>query len=290
MIDAIVPEPEGGAHLNPDEAARLLGEPLGETLDELAALAGRASAPAGASDSARWASIALSARNPLCTAVPDGFPQAAGFGSPQHPQCFPLTPDSTSRPAKAGLDTLTPCVVDEALSGRTSPDCAVYLSVLPKVKHPLRDSRRSLRVHTTMRPIWSGTISFGLVSVPVRMYSATESKELRFHFLHKEDLQPIGYDKVRQGHRQARRPRRDRPGLRDRQGPLRPARGRGPRPARHRADPLDRHLRLRRPRGDRPALLPQGVLPASAGRRREAVPAARARRSTRPARSGSRRS
>jgi len=29
------------------------------------------------------------------------------------------------------------------------------------------------------------------------MYSATESKELRFHFLHKDDLQPIGYDKVR---------------------------------------------------------------------------------------------
>jgi DNA end-binding protein Ku len=47
------------------------------------------------------------------------------------------------------------------------------------------------------RPIWSGTISFGLVSVPVKMYSATESKELRFHFLHKDDLAPIGYDKVR---------------------------------------------------------------------------------------------
>ena len=47
------------------------------------------------------------------------------------------------------------------------------------------------------RPIWSGTISFGLVSVPVRMFSATESKELRFHFLDKRDLTPIGYDKVR---------------------------------------------------------------------------------------------
>ena len=39
-----------------------------------------------------------------------------------------------------------------------------------------------------MRPIWSGTISFGLVSVPVRMFPATESKELRFHFLHKQGL------------------------------------------------------------------------------------------------------
>jgi DNA end-binding protein Ku len=47
------------------------------------------------------------------------------------------------------------------------------------------------------RPLWTGTISFGLVSVPVRMYSATESKELRFHFLDKRDLAPIGYDKVR---------------------------------------------------------------------------------------------
>jgi DNA end-binding protein Ku len=46
------------------------------------------------------------------------------------------------------------------------------------------------------RPIWSGAISFGLVSVPVRMVSATESKELRFHFLDKRDGSPIGYDKV----------------------------------------------------------------------------------------------
>src|ERR671930_2157530 len=48
-----------------------------------------------------------------------------------------------------------------------------------------------------MRAIWSGTISFGLVSVPVRMYTATESKELKFHFLDKKDMKPIGYDKVR---------------------------------------------------------------------------------------------
>ena len=47
------------------------------------------------------------------------------------------------------------------------------------------------------RSIWTGTISFGLVSIPVRMFTATESKELKFHFLHKDDLVPIGYDKVR---------------------------------------------------------------------------------------------
>jgi DNA end-binding protein Ku len=48
-----------------------------------------------------------------------------------------------------------------------------------------------------VRPIWSGTISFGLVSVLVRMYPATQSKELRFHFLDRRDLEPIGYEKVR---------------------------------------------------------------------------------------------
>lgn len=53
-----------------------------------------------------------------------------------------------------------------------------------------------------MRPIWSGTISFGLVSVPVRMFPATASKELRFHFLHRKDLMPIAYEKVRRDDRQ----------------------------------------------------------------------------------------
>jgi DNA end-binding protein Ku len=53
-----------------------------------------------------------------------------------------------------------------------------------------------------MRPIWSGTISFGLVSVPVRMFPATASKELRFHFLDKKDLTPIAYEKVRRDDRE----------------------------------------------------------------------------------------
>jgi DNA end-binding protein Ku len=48
------------------------------------------------------------------------------------------------------------------------------------------------------RSLWSGTISFGLVSVPVKMYAATSSKELKFHFLHRQNgnLNPIGYDKI----------------------------------------------------------------------------------------------
>jgi DNA end-binding protein Ku len=47
------------------------------------------------------------------------------------------------------------------------------------------------------RPLWSGSISFGLVSIPVRMFAATQSQELRFHFVDRRDLTPVGYDKVR---------------------------------------------------------------------------------------------
>ena len=40
------------------------------------------------------------------------------------------------------------------------------------------------------RSIWSGVISFGVVSIPVKLYTATESKDVSFHLLHKECQQP----------------------------------------------------------------------------------------------------
>src|SRR3954452_3828483 len=46
------------------------------------------------------------------------------------------------------------------------------------------------------RAIWSGTISFGLVSVPVKMFSAVSEHKLHFSLLHRKDNSPIGYQKV----------------------------------------------------------------------------------------------
>jgi DNA end-binding protein Ku len=46
------------------------------------------------------------------------------------------------------------------------------------------------------RAIWSGSISFGLVSVPVRMYSAVEDHTLHFNFVHEPDGSRIGYEKI----------------------------------------------------------------------------------------------
>ncbi|MCL5292470.1 MAG: Ku protein [Actinobacteria bacterium] len=47
-----------------------------------------------------------------------------------------------------------------------------------------------------MRAIWSGAISFGLVNIPVQLYTATGRMRLDFNYLHREDLSPIRYARV----------------------------------------------------------------------------------------------
>ena len=47
-----------------------------------------------------------------------------------------------------------------------------------------------------MRAIWKGAVSFGLVSVPVKLYSATESKDISFRQVHAQDGGRIKYQRV----------------------------------------------------------------------------------------------
>ncbi|GAA2628507.1 Ku protein [Dactylosporangium fulvum] len=47
-----------------------------------------------------------------------------------------------------------------------------------------------------MRAIWKGAVSFGLVSIAVRLYSATDEKDIRFHQVHREDGGRIKYKRV----------------------------------------------------------------------------------------------
>ncbi len=44
-----------------------------------------------------------------------------------------------------------------------------------------------------MRPIWKGAISFGLVFVPVKLYAATEQKDIKFNYLHEKCKTPVQY-------------------------------------------------------------------------------------------------
>src|SRR5213080_2072421 len=46
------------------------------------------------------------------------------------------------------------------------------------------------------RAIWKGSISFGLVNIPIALYSATRREELKFRLLRKTDLSPVNYKRV----------------------------------------------------------------------------------------------
>jgi DNA end-binding protein Ku len=48
-----------------------------------------------------------------------------------------------------------------------------------------------------MRALWTGSLHFGLVTIPVKLYAAAEEKGgLEFTFLHKEDLAPVQYLRI----------------------------------------------------------------------------------------------
>ncbi len=131
------------------------------------------------------------------------------------------------------------------------------------------------------RAMWKGAIQFGLVTIPVKLYLATESKGISFNMLHKTDLSriqmkvwcPVEDEPIsRVGHRQGLRVRARRVRRHHRRGPReRPAQDR---PldrdravhegrARRRGRPLRQERLLPRARQDRP----QGVLPAQVGPR-----------------------
>ncbi|OZM57489.1 Ku protein [Lottiidibacillus patelloidae] len=47
-----------------------------------------------------------------------------------------------------------------------------------------------------MHTMWKGSISFGLVHIPIKLFAATEDKDIKFRSLHKECKNPIKYEKV----------------------------------------------------------------------------------------------
>ena len=68
-------------------------------------------------------------------------------------------------------------LTDAMLRRSASADCGIA------------DPRRT----TMARPIWKGSINFGLVSVPVALYAAEQSHQLSFSMLDKRDFSPVGY-------------------------------------------------------------------------------------------------
>ena len=114
------------------------------------------------------------------------------------------------------------------------------------------------------RSLWTGSLSFGLVNVPVTLFSAVRDHDLRFRQLHEKDarrsrralllrggrevpLEEVGHGYELEEGKTGRRHRR------------------GPRGGRAAQDAHDRHRGVRRPRGRRPDVLRPPVLPAPIG-------------------------
>src|SRR5207248_9852510 len=47
-----------------------------------------------------------------------------------------------------------------------------------------------------MNAIWTGSISFGLVNIPVRLYPATQPKDVRFHLYDRQSGRRVHYERV----------------------------------------------------------------------------------------------
>jgi DNA end-binding protein Ku len=78
---------------------------------------------------------------------------------------------------------------------------------LPKANIPRKppDKKRNIapewrrnceRLKTIMRAIWKGSISFGLVNIPIALYPATRTEDLKFRLLRSTDLSPVNYKRV----------------------------------------------------------------------------------------------
>src|SRR3954471_6439980 len=134
---------------------------------------------------------------------------------------FSLRDQSRSRPSRTSTSTrmpshLTSCshsapagtwVPLVASIGRMRTSCRIGrnrprtrcrardLLLFPPVRH---DGLRTTysRSELPMRAIWKGAVSFGLVSVPVKLYAATESHDISFRQVHAKDGGRIKYQRV----------------------------------------------------------------------------------------------
>ncbi|MDD1677123.1 MAG: Ku protein [Methanomicrobiales archaeon] len=66
--------------------------------------------------------------------------------------------------------------------------------VRPEV--PVKEPAAGKPAALPRRPIWRGTISIGLVNVPVRLHSMIKERGWSFRLLHRDDGQPLRYDRV----------------------------------------------------------------------------------------------
>jgi len=58
------------------------------------------------------------------------------------------------------------------------------------------DDNQVKRLSVLKRPIWTGSLTIGLINVPVKLYAMIYDRGINFHFLHKTDNHPLKYQKI----------------------------------------------------------------------------------------------
>jgi DNA end-binding protein Ku len=61
---------------------------------------------------------------------------------------------------------------------------------------PSEKSESLQKAPVPKRPMWSGSLSIGLINVPIKLYPMIYDRGISFHFLHKTDGQPLKYERV----------------------------------------------------------------------------------------------
>jgi DNA end-binding protein Ku len=61
---------------------------------------------------------------------------------------------------------------------------------------PETKTKTQMKARASRRPMWSGSVTIGLVNLPVKLYPMIYDRGITFHFLHKLDNMPLKYQKV----------------------------------------------------------------------------------------------
>jgi DNA end-binding protein Ku len=82
---------------------------------------------------------------------------------------------------------------DAEVPGRSEMSKDELIEALAEGK---RGKGRSTKPSTSKRSIWNGAITFGLITIPVGLYTATEDRDVSFHLLSGKDKSRIEYKRV----------------------------------------------------------------------------------------------
>jgi DNA end-binding protein Ku len=80
--------------------------------------------------------------------------------------------------------------------GRSEMSREELIAALSNGHTSKKKGRKRSQASTTKRSIWSGAISFGLITIPVGLYSATEERDIAFHLLSAKDKSRIHFKRV----------------------------------------------------------------------------------------------